>query len=411
MEFAVPQQSLTQSGFVMIYDRERDCRVLAQSRRRGFTLVELLVVIAIVGVLVALILPAVQSAREAARRMQCASNLKQMGIAQHTYHEAWQSLTWGSNFFDTVLLKGTEFRPADKGSRFVKMLPHLEMGAIYDQLDFRTGGVFGNSSEQGVSNQIRRLMGLTHNGLHESEGGQFLKRWEPSVYRCPSDDSSLSGRSLASYATSMGPTNVGSQVCQKFLPETGSPWVSRMNPNQTAAPNGNYVNSYFGDGHCTNGACYYWTPGGWAIPLSEGISGPFGRDAWSARFADISDGTANTILIGEVRGYCSDHARWRDWFDMNATWAVTISPINFDTCPNSGPGTPSESSWNTPPPDSDGCHWPGAWTTSLGFKSRHRGGAHFVMADGAVRFLNQSIDYELYQRLGGRRDGLVASPP
>jgi prepilin-type N-terminal cleavage/methylation domain-containing protein/prepilin-type processing-associated H-X9-DG protein len=401
----------------MIYDREhnwqfrRQLHRLAPASRLGFTLVELLVVIAIIGVLVALLLPAVQAAREAARRIHCASNLKQMGLAQHTYHEAWNSLTWGSNFFDTVLLKATEFRPTDKGSRFVKMLPHLEMGSLYDQLDFRTGGVFGNGMEQGVPNQIRRLMGLTHNGLHETEGGQFFKSWEPSVYRCPSDDTRLANRSLASYATSMGPTNTGSQACFKFVPELGAPWVSPMNPNQSASSNGSYPNSYFGDGHCTNGACYYWTPGGWATPLSEGISGPFGRDAWSARFPDIADGTANTIMMGEVRGYCSDHARWRDWFDMNATWAVTISPINFNTCPESGPGTPSASNWQTPPPDSDGCHWPGSWATSLGFKSRHRGGAYFVMVDGSVRFLNESIDYELYQRLGARRDGLVASPP
>lgn len=383
----------------------------AKASRHGFTLVELLVVIAIVGVLIALLLPAVQAARETARRIQCANHLKQLGLAQLHYHDSWHSLTWGSNFFDTVNLTATEFRATDKGSRFVKMLPYLEMSTPFDQLDFRSGGIFGNGLEQGVPNQIRRLMKLTHNGLHDSEGGQFLGTWEPVVFRCPSDDTRLAGRSNASYATSMGPTNIDGRVCTKYLPKAGAPWVSPSNPNQSAAPNGNHPNSYFGDGHCTNGACYHWTPGGWADPLQDGISGPFGRDAWSARLSDVVDGTAHTIMLGEVRGHCSDHARWRDWFDMNATWAITISPINFDTCPGGGPETPSEANWSTAPTGTDGCHWPGAWTTSLGFKSRHRGGAFFTMVDGSVHFLNQSIDYETYQRLGARRDGLVVSVP
>ncbi len=102
------------------------------SSRVGFTLVELLVVIAIIGVLVALLLPAVQAAREAARRMQCSNNLKQMGLAFHNYHDANKKLPPSQDYGTLGRSPGT--RPGWAWSAFI--MPYLEGTAAFDQIDF-----------------------------------------------------------------------------------------------------------------------------------------------------------------------------------------------------------------------------------------------------------------------------------
>src|SRR5262249_39474095 len=96
-----------------------------RSRRDGFTLIELLGVIAIIAVLIALLLPAVQSAREAARRIQCVNNLKQIGLALHNYHESRQALPGADMVFN-----GTEL------SALSQILPFLEQSSAYNSINF-----------------------------------------------------------------------------------------------------------------------------------------------------------------------------------------------------------------------------------------------------------------------------------
>jgi len=98
--------------------------------RRGFTLVELLVVIAIIGILIALLLPAVQAAREAARRMQCSSNLKQIGLALHKYHDSYKSFPIGA----MSTLTGSGNAAAGDWTWPTSILPHIEQEALYNQL-------------------------------------------------------------------------------------------------------------------------------------------------------------------------------------------------------------------------------------------------------------------------------------
>src|SRR5262245_26276448 len=101
-------------------------------QKRGFTLVELLVVIAIIGVLVALLLPAIQSAREAARRTQCVNNLKQIGIALHNHHDTKGALPWGSYLIDPPW--GREVPRNERTTWIVKIMPYMEEQSLYDQI-------------------------------------------------------------------------------------------------------------------------------------------------------------------------------------------------------------------------------------------------------------------------------------
>ena len=111
-----------------------------RTARRGFTLVELLVVIAIIGILIALLLPAVQAAREAARRMQCANNFKQIGIAAHSYHNAVGSFPMGIAMWDNPSNCSAPsnpkhgYYPGFSWSTF--LLPYMEQNQIYDQIQF-----------------------------------------------------------------------------------------------------------------------------------------------------------------------------------------------------------------------------------------------------------------------------------
>src|SRR6478752_6965743 len=121
--------------------------------RRAFTLVELLVVIAIIGVLVALLLPAVQAAREAARRTQCGNNLKQLGIAMHNYHDVAGRLPCNINRVVINLGTGGQLtNDRNQASHLVNLLPYIEQRSLYDQINFSLHDpAFGNQIVAGQS--------------------------------------------------------------------------------------------------------------------------------------------------------------------------------------------------------------------------------------------------------------------
>jgi prepilin-type N-terminal cleavage/methylation domain-containing protein/prepilin-type processing-associated H-X9-DG protein len=321
-----------------------------ERRRNAFTLVELLVVIAIIGILVGLMLPAVQSARESARRMQCGNNLKQLGIALQGYHVTNGRFPLGASHPNAQ--NWGVIHPDHHGSFIVGLLPYFEQQNVFDACDFTTDTAYNSTLP----------------------GGQKVHELWLSVLLCPSDEkrywdgnplyhsqqSSTRGQrwAISNYGASMGSQAFSSGSC----PYSGNMFGTGSSPH----------------GHDLTG---------------RDISGVFSHIAWGASKASIRDGTSNTIALGEIRPKCSWHAR-DGWMHINSLWFATTCPINYRNCPD-------EPGFNA------GCAAPNAWACDMGFKSQHPGGAQFVFCDGSVHFLSEHIDYNTYQKLGDRRDGQV----
>ena len=334
----------------------------ATLRKFGFTLIELLVVIAIIAVLIALLLPAVQQAREAARRTQCKNNLHNLGLAQHNYHDAANRFSFSHGWADTS--SGTDglWNPGpsqSKGSLFVHLLPYMDQAPLYNRLQFAL------SPGPRVGQQ--------------NVGGRVLSEVILSVLQCTSDDhggATPGGTGLSNYAPSMGNQNMPNLYC------SSTPYVGNIYGDGASGHGGNHANA-----------------GGVS---GNGISGMFARWGWGAKISDCTDGLSNTILMGEVRPKCGDHYYYGGgWSEFNSLWTGTVGPINYETCGiPTRPGIASE----------DGsvvCHDVRDWGNSMAFKSRHTGGAHFLLGDGSVRFISENINWVTYQRIGGRRDGQV----
>ena len=327
---------------------------MSRIRRGGFTLVELLVVIAIIGILIALLLPAVQAAREAARRMQCGNNLKQLGVALHNYHDTNKQFPLGA-VHPTCPTAGTwsQIDPSHHAVLLVSLLPYIEQQALYDACDF------------------------TQNTSHMSQigsTGQFVHEVWVETFQCPSDSPRKYWGGDPLYHSSAGSTKDQKRATSNY--------------------SGCMGNQAFG--HCPFGGNMFGTGPVYHGHDNDGtqLSGVFSHCAYGASIAEITDGTSNTIAMGEIRPKCSWHAR-DGWMHINALWFATTCPINYPNCPD-------EAGYedNTCNAEHSG------WSCDMGFKSRHPGGAQFVFADGSVHFLSETIDYETYQRLGDRRDGL-----
>jgi prepilin-type N-terminal cleavage/methylation domain-containing protein/prepilin-type processing-associated H-X9-DG protein len=319
--------------------------------RVGFTLVELLVVIAIIGVLVALLLPAVQAARESARRSQCSSNSRQIGIALQTYHDTFHRVPPGGLWF-TNSVTDPNFQ-LNRGSLLLHLTPFIEQGNIYNQIDFNRPP------------EYQFLPGSSTDYIT----GTFIK-----TYKCPSDQTpkfnassidGVPGGKLASfsYAGSKGPTRTGDNVAGSCPERALWDTYSLSTNDQTPA-------------------------------------GPFTRlgRIYTARLAEVTDGLSNTIFVGEVRGDCMIPVT-RGWAHGSNTNGMisTIYPMNYDTCTKDLSKGP--------------CRWWDNWSTEFGFKSLHPGGVNFTFGDGSVHFLTQNIDHWTYQYLGGKSDGNAIAIP
>lgn len=273
--------------------------MLSSNRRvaaRGFTLVELLVVIAIIGVLVALLLPAVQAAREAARRAQCSNNFKQVGVALHNHHAALKHFPAGINMWRST--DGACSVPPSQPSQFLGwgwgtfLLPYLESGAIYDQIDFSEGIYAGPKSFVA--------------------GGKFVE-----TYLCPSDPQ---GDELVFCCT--GSRNGATE--EEDLARTNMAGVADSR-----------------DWSCN---------GSWPRLDADGALFQF-RELSTK---DMTDGTSNTLMVGEIVGFGEGSHTGLFW----VTWDIlhTANGINLPVrLTPSGPWVVEETGFASFHPG--GCHF------------------------------------------------------
>ncbi|MCD0461482.1 DUF1559 family PulG-like putative transporter [Roseiconus lacunae] len=366
-----------------------------RSERQAFTLVELLVVIAIIGILVGLLLPAVQAAREAARRMSCSNNFKQIGLAIHNYHSTYKQLpihgagTYappGRDIWDTN--PGRETSANRRLSYLVGLLPFVEQQAIWDQIS-RPLAINSDGTEH--------LPPWPPMGPHPDRVQYPPYASEIPTFRCPSDPGrGLPALGRTNYACCVGDSAVHSRDPYLNIDEKGD--------------DGTVTFPYSADnGHVTQ---------------SNGSQRGMFVNCRDMRFRDVLDGLSNTVMGGEIATSLND-------FDSR-----TVLPIN-----NGAHAAPSEKTecrldpmyaepyLNPERPRywlPDGFDYNVAWgrgfrwhdmmppytqmTTVLSPNkllcsdgrdhrdvvsppsSRHQGGVHVLMGDGAVIFITDSIE-------------------
>jgi prepilin-type N-terminal cleavage/methylation domain-containing protein/prepilin-type processing-associated H-X9-DG protein len=306
--------------------------------RRAFTLVELLVVIAIIGILVALMLPAVQAVREAARRGQCLNNVKQLGLALQSYHEAHREFP--SNW-------GTGSETAGKGQSWLTMiLPHIEGGVIYDQVKPGEAIDYTDSKDSRINNKRAAQTPL-----------KFLLCPSDSVDGTRSDQLAIPGDLVAV-------TNY--KAC------SGANWQGT-----TAGGNDKYQYRKKDDGFGGRNADSYDGRDQGDGLICRGYNRDKQEPVRTADF-DVRDGLSTTLAVGEsVPEWCA----WSSWFWWNGTTATCAMPPN----------------WRHP--DKTRLEARNTWQDCWGFMSKHSAGVNFAFCDGHGQLISEDIDLATYRAL------------
>jgi prepilin-type N-terminal cleavage/methylation domain-containing protein len=308
------------------------------AKRHGFTLVELLVVIAIIGVLVALLLPAVQSAREAARRSKCTNNLKQVGLAVHNYENTYRTFPIGQ--YDCCY-----------GTWLLAILPYVEQSTLYQNY-VRPGAMEGFGGANGGDIRYGTAVNLP------------VTRTQIQAYVCPSDVKSanpgiISGVTFHNYVANHGNTSRGRHTYQNVL-FGGAPFIVVINPTKVPA-----------------------VPTDMLFPRM-------------VKFADITDGLSTTLMISETLQGKEGDLHGFGW------WGGGSHFETFHTPNSSLPDVMEDISYCRPnarlnPP----CigQSSGTWET-ITARSRHPSGVLATMCDGSVQFMSSNVDLTSWRALG-----------
>jgi prepilin-type N-terminal cleavage/methylation domain-containing protein len=359
--------------------------------RRGFTLVELLVVIAIIGILVALLLPAIQAAREAARRTQCSNHLKQLALATHNFHD-----TYGALPPIVSHSEGPTF--------FMHILPYIEQQNLYDMY---RGGVDGAGGFAGERTHVQSWDNRNYQIIASSLGHQAIQPIP--TFHCPSYRRPDVRRDSGS-GNARGPKGDYAVVFMR-----GRATDLRMNHQQTEDGWWGHHNSgNQGDINKQKGAIKTANSVGMSGVNAAGVQGANWRREkakFTQTFASITDGTANTAILGEkfwtkgefTRGCCNTDRVDGSVFNQTGSWREYNVTRNMRFPLRPGLIEPRGNGWNQPVRT-------GAARNS-GFGSAHPGVVLFAFADGKVRPVNQNIDIFLQWRLADANDGLAVSVP
>lgn len=325
-------------------------------KRRGFTLIELLVVIAIIAVLISLLLPAVQSAREAARRSQCMNNLKQIGLAMHNYLDVHDALPLGR-----TLQSGT-VRPF---SQFARILGQMEQNQVFNTLNFQFGSLDApNLTAAGITVQ---------------------------TFLCPSDLTDNVPLGLLAPGTKSAAisyrANEGTSLAMWF----GTDDTANANNGKISAPNGLFYSSQLirlamiTDGTSNTSA------------FSEHLTGDFDQTIATENSDTFRPGTYPSNA-DEAYQQCSAmnfrNTNLQGYSNVGAPWTYGYHSTT--------------SYWHSMPPNTRSCMFPPSRiATTAG--SRHPGGVNVGMADGSVRFIKSTVNLSTWRALGTRNGGEVLS--
>ena len=327
---------------------------MVRNRSRGFTLVELLVVIAIIGILVALLLPAIQAAREAARRSQCSNHLKQLALALQNYHDVYKKLPPGD--------EGWSLPNGDWGSNWrVRILPMCESTTLYEQWNFNKGNGWAGSNPNGVANKNAQI--------------GFNAPWA----NCPSSP-------LEVFAGGRNEFQAGQMLNFCYFGISGA----------ENSPNGVWASSTRNDGGGTKGIC---TQDGMLLAND------------TLNLSACTDGTANTLILGEIANFIYDQTKInRADRRPGATWGWMMGTNNGSTRQN----VDAVASTNTIryAPNSFSLNLSGVNNgendrRNVPLTSAHPGGVQVAQVDGSVRLIVDSIDMNTLTFLCVRNDGQV----
>jgi prepilin-type N-terminal cleavage/methylation domain-containing protein/prepilin-type processing-associated H-X9-DG protein len=302
--------------------------MVSRNRQRwAFTLIELLVVIAIIAILIGLLLPAVQKVREAAGRLQCQNNLKQLGIAVHNYHDAYKRVPANAKTVAYNWNTDKTYGGDTTWTWIARILPYIEQDTLAITYNIPNGTL--GAAQAGLATVIPMLL-------------------------CPSD-----GTESANPATDWANIPGISMGLTNYKGVSGSNWgFNTSGTFTTAFPVSDPDPVMAQDGLDHANGMFYRTDGNRRL-----------------RINDITDGTSNTLMIGESLHSIDQHCGgWAYPNYVNATCAI---PLNYADTGN------------------DYHNWPNRYS----FHSKHTGGANFCLADGSVRFVEDGIDLATYRAL------------